>query len=56
MESRLDGVSAGREPWRGVLRDFWGPFSGAVGEAMEAREAREGERKRPANASEQPRM
>lgn len=37
MEAKLDSVAAGRDRWRGVLEDFWGPFAGAVKEALEAR-------------------
>ncbi|KAG2501067.1 hypothetical protein HYH03_000886 [Edaphochlamys debaryana] len=30
MEGRLDDVAGGRAAWKGVLRDFWGPFAASV--------------------------
>ena len=30
LEDRLDDVACGRVQWKGVLRDFWGPFRGGV--------------------------
>ncbi|MFA6635950.1 MAG: type I DNA topoisomerase [Candidatus Omnitrophota bacterium] len=33
MENELDGIEDGREDWKKVLRDFYGPFSRTVEEA-----------------------
>lgn len=37
LEGRLDGVAAGEVFWKEVLRDFWTPFNGALGEVGELR-------------------
>ncbi len=37
LEDQLDQVSAGRVEWRGVLRDFWTTFNGAVAETQTLR-------------------
>ena len=37
LENQLDEVSGGRIDWRQVLRDFWGDFSGSVGDTKDLR-------------------
>jgi DNA topoisomerase I len=39
LESRLDDVAAGGRHWKEVLREFWEPFQGVVGEVSERRVA-----------------
>jgi len=35
LENQLDDVSGGRADWKAVLRDFWQPFIGAIGETKD---------------------
>lgn len=35
LEEKLDDISGGRLDWKKVMRDFWGDFSGAIGETKE---------------------
>jgi DNA topoisomerase-1 len=39
LEGQLDDVAAGIRHWKQVLREFWDPFSGQVGEVRERRVA-----------------
>ncbi|MFO1038744.1 MAG: type I DNA topoisomerase [Geminicoccaceae bacterium] len=39
LEDKLDGVAAGDLDWKTVLREFWAPFNGVVGEVKERRVA-----------------
>jgi DNA topoisomerase I len=39
LEDKLDGVAAGELFWKEVLRDFWVPFAGTLGEVGELRVA-----------------
>ncbi len=39
LEGQLDDVAAGARHWKQVLREFWDPFNGQVGEVKERRVA-----------------
>ncbi len=39
LENRLDDIAAGERHWKQVLREFWDPFDGVVGEVKERRVA-----------------
>jgi DNA topoisomerase-1 len=39
LEDRLDDIAAGQLDWKAVLREFWQPFAGIVGEVSERRVA-----------------
>ncbi len=39
LEDQLDRVAAGKLGWKEVLREFWGPFVGSIGEVSELRVA-----------------